>query len=105
MAKARQDFAFESTLSGLTYIARIKRWKSLGYRIEIVFLRLTSVQLAIHRIAIRVKQGGHNVPQKDVLRRYNRGWRNFELAYKPLADSWQIYDNSGVEPQLLESRR
>jgi predicted ABC-type ATPase len=105
LAKAREDFAFESTLSGLTYIARIKRWKSLGYQIGIVFLRLASVQLAFHRIAVRVKQGGHDVPQTDVLRRYNRGWKNFEGSYKPLADSWQIYDNSGARPQLLDSRQ
>src|SRR5450759_5270692 len=50
LAKSRQDFAFESTLSGLTYISRLKRWKTAGYRIEIVFLRLASVQLALRRI-------------------------------------------------------
>jgi predicted ABC-type ATPase len=105
LAMARQDFSFESTLSGLTHVARIKRWKSLGYRIGIVYLRLASAQLALHRITGRVEQGGHNVPQTDVLRRYNRSWRNFEDTYKPLADSWQIYDNSQVEPQLLESRQ
>src|SRR6185437_16789899 len=55
LAKLRQDFAFESTLSGLTYIERLKRWKSAGYRIEFFFLRLTSVQLALRRVAIRVK--------------------------------------------------
>jgi predicted ABC-type ATPase len=105
LAKARQDFAFESTLSGLTYIARLKRWKSAGYRIEIVFLRLASVQLAYHRIAVRVRQGGHDVPDADVLRRFDRGWKNFEGSYKPLADSWQIYDNSGQKPHLLEVKR
>lgn len=104
LAKAHQDFAFESTLSGLSYLGHIKRWKSAGYRIEIVFLRLVSVQLALQRISVRVKQGGHNVPRADVLRRYNRGWKNFENAYKPLADSWQIYDNSGLKPQLLEAK-
>lgn len=61
LVAARQDFAFESTLSGLTYINRLKRWRSKGYRIEIVFLRLTSAQLALRRIAARVKQGGHDV--------------------------------------------
>ena len=68
LAKARRDFAFESTLSGLAYITRIKQWKAAGYRIEIIFLRLASLQLAFRRITARVKQGGHNVPRADVLR-------------------------------------
>jgi predicted ABC-type ATPase len=67
LARTRQDFAFESTLSGLTYLSRLERWKSAGYRIEIIFLRLASVSLALRRIAARVKQGGHNVPRADVL--------------------------------------
>jgi predicted ABC-type ATPase len=104
LAKARQDFAFESTLSGLTYVSRIKRWKAAGYRIEIVFLRLASVRLALRRIAARVKQGGHDVPRADVLRRFSRGWKNFESAYKPLADVWTVYDNSGNGLTLLETK-
>ena len=68
-----------------------------------VFLKLPSPQLALRRIAARVKQGGHNVPRADVLRRFVRGRRNFELAYKPLADEWAVYDNSGNAPRLLES--
>ena len=102
LARTRQDFAFESTLSGLTYLSRLERWKSAGYRIEIIFLRLASVQLALRRIAARVKQGGHDVPRADVLRRFDRGWKNFEGAYKSLADSWEVYDNSSNRPMLLE---
>src|SRR5882724_559326 len=75
LAMARQNFAFESTLSGLTYIARLKRWKAAGYQIAIAFLRLGSVQLAFRRIAARVKQGGHDVPHVDVSRRFDRGWK------------------------------
>ncbi len=104
LAKAREDFAFESTLSGLTYVGRLKRWKSAGYRIEIAFLKLASVQLALRRIETRVKQGGHNVPPKDVSRRFERGWKNFEQSYKPLADSWEVHDNSGSGPELLEAK-
>jgi predicted ABC-type ATPase len=51
-----------------------------------------------------VKQGGHDVPRADVLRRFVRGWRNFESGYKPLADAWAVYDNSGDQPQLLETK-
>jgi predicted ABC-type ATPase len=104
LAKSRADFAFESTLSGLTYLSRIKRWKAAGYRIEIVFLRLASVQLAFRRITARVKQGGHDVPRADVMRRFVRGWENFENAYKPLADMWTVYDNSGGSLKLLKTR-
>lgn len=103
LAKARADFAFESTLSGLGYVGRLQNWKAAGYRIEMVFLRLRSPQLALRRIAVRVKQGGHNVPRADVLRRFLRGWQNFETAYKPLADAWAVYDNSGDRPQLLKT--
>jgi predicted ABC-type ATPase len=102
LAGACADFAFETTLSGLTYIERLKLWKSLGYRVEIVFLRLPSARLALQRIAIRVRQGGHHVPRRDVLRRLVRGWDNFQSFYRPLADAWAVYDNSGAVPKLLE---
>ena len=104
LVKARLDFAFESTLSGLVYLSRLKRWKAAGYRIEIVYLRLSSPQLALRRIAARVKQGGHDVPRADVIRRFDRSWRNFQNAYCLLADRWTVYDNSGSRPQLLERR-
>lgn len=102
LTKARLDFAFESTLSGLVYLSRLKRWKAAGYRIEIVYLRLSSPRLALRRIAARVKQGGHSVPRADVLRRFTRSWNNFQTAYRLLADMWTVYDNSGAKPQLLE---
>jgi|ERR1700677_2013406 len=102
LAKARVDFAFETTMSGLVYTARLKRWKAAGYRIEIIFLRLPSVQLALHRVAMRVKQGGHHVPRKDVIRRFKRGLQNFENNYRPLADSWTVYDNAGDSPILVK---
>ena len=105
LAASRTDFAFESTLSGRNYAGRIQRWKQTGYRIEIVFLRLTSPALALRRIAARVRQGGHDVPKADVLRRFDRGWTNFETAYRPLADAWAVYDNSGPFPVLLEKER
>ncbi len=102
LARSKEDFAFESTLSGLTYITRLKRWKVAGYRIEIVYLRISSPQLALRRIAARVKQGGHNVPRRDVLRRFTRSRNNFEKHYRLLADAWSVYDNSGTTPKFLE---
>jgi predicted ABC-type ATPase len=102
LAAARVDFAFESTLSGIGYAVRIGAWRQSGYRIEIVFLRLASPELALRRIAARVKQGGHDVPAADVVRRFGRGWRNFETTYRPLAEAWAVFDNSGPSPILLE---
>ena len=103
LARMRVDFAFESTLSGLTYLHRLKRWKRAGYWIEISYLRLSSPQLALRRIAARVRQGGHNVPRADALRRFNRSWHNFQRFYRPLADAWGVYDNSGEQPVPVES--
>jgi predicted ABC-type ATPase len=102
LAAERADFAFETTLSGLVYVRRLQRWKQAGYRIEIVYLRLHSAQLALRRITARVRQGGHDVPRADVVRRFSRGWANFQRVYRPLADSWVVYDNSGDEPVELE---
>jgi predicted ABC-type ATPase len=102
LARSKDNFAFESTLSGLAYLSRLKRWKSAGYRIEIVYLKISSPGLALRRIAARVKQGGHNVPRADVLRRFNRSWINFQNSYRLLADAWSVYDNSGRTPKLLE---
>jgi len=72
LAKARKNFAFESTLSGRTYLRLLKKRKIAGYRIEIVFLSLSSVHLALQRIASRVRQGGHAVSRADVMRRFDR---------------------------------
>jgi predicted ABC-type ATPase len=102
LAAAQVDFAFETTLSGFAYVRRLRSWKQAGYRVEIVYLRLRSTQLALRRIAVRVRQGGHNVPRADVIRRFSRGWENFQRVYRPLADNWAVYDNSGDEPKILE---
>jgi len=102
LVEAKADFAFESTLSGLRYAKRIQDWKVHGYSIGMVYLRLPSPQLALSRVAARVKQGGHTVARSDVLRRYKRGWANFLEVYRPLADDWIVYENSESPPKLLE---
>ena len=102
LARARVDFAFETTLSGLGYLRRLRKWKSADYRIEITYLRLATPGLARRRIAARVRQGGHHVPRVDVLRRFTRSWSNFQNHYLALADAWAVYDNSGETPSLIE---
>ena len=84
LAEARRDFAFESTLSGRTYVSRLKKWKKAGFRIEIIYLQVASGDLALCRIQSRVQQGGHNVPEKDALRRLPRSAANFGRIYKNL---------------------
>jgi predicted ABC-type ATPase len=96
------DFSFESTLSGRTYAKRIEAWKVRGYRIEIVYLQLVSPEIALKRIAARVKEGGHNVPDVDVRRRFVRSWRNFEKVYQPLCDAWWLFDANQRPPVLLQ---
>ncbi|MDX9751819.1 MAG: zeta toxin family protein [Flavobacteriales bacterium] len=102
LTATRTSFALESTLSGVTHLGRVQRMKELGYSVEIIFLRLSSPELAIKRVAHRVKQGGHHVPAEDVRRRFERGWRNFERHYLPMADVWAVYENSGPIPVLQE---
>jgi predicted ABC-type ATPase len=102
LAGSRRDFALESTLSGVTYVARLNRWKLEGYRIEIIYLKLPNPGIGLNRIAARVQQGGHDVPKRDVARRFQRSWENFQAIYRPLADSWWIYDNSGDRPRLVD---
>ncbi|HYC76794.1 MAG TPA: Zeta toxin family protein, partial [Planctomycetota bacterium] len=103
LARARESFAFETTMSGLTYAARIRRWRAAEYRIEMVFLQLSSADLACRRVALRSRSGGHDVPEADVRRRFDRGRRNFDGVYRPLADAWARWDNSGPSPVLLET--
>lgn len=102
LAAAREDFAFETTLSGRSHLARLRCWRDSGYRVEMIFLKLSSSAVALRRIAARVRQGGHDVPHADVLRRFARGWINFQSDYRPLVHDWLVYDNSGSSPRLLE---
>ena len=104
LAAAKKDFAFESTLSGLTYISRLKRWRLSGYGIEIIYLKLSDVRLCLARIADRVRSGGHDVPETDVRRRFIRSWNNFQNHYKLLADDARVLDVSGATPTWLPGK-
>jgi len=97
-----ESFAFETTLSGLSYLARMKRWKEEGYEIILYFLKIPSVEFAMERIRLRVAQGGHDVPEDDIRRRFVRSWENFQKLYKPLADSWVILDTSRKAPVIVD---
>lgn len=99
---ARQSFAFETTLSGRGYLRHIREWQSSGYRVKLIFLQLDSVEEAIARVAQRVRQGGHDIPEATIRRRFAAGRENFERLYAPQVDAWALYDNSGPLPVLLD---
>ena len=98
----RESFAFETTLSGLSYARQIPQWRQLGYRVELFFLSLPSADVAVQRVAVRVRQGGHDIPEATIRRRFEAGKRLFVERYQPLVDQWVFYDNSGDEPALID---
>jgi predicted ABC-type ATPase len=97
-----QSFAFESTLAGRNYARSIPRWRAAGYRVTIFFLSLPSPEMAIARVAERVRQGGHDIPEDTIRRRFIAGQENFESLYKPIVDDWVLYDNSGEDPVMVD---
>jgi predicted ABC-type ATPase len=96
------SFAFETTFSGRGYVRKIKHWKTQGYEIVIYYLKLPSVEFAIERVKFRVAQGGHDVPEDIIRRRFDKSWKNFQDVYRHLADSWTVFDTSGKLPVILE---
>ncbi len=97
-----ESFAFETTLAGTGYSRQIPQWRELGYRVELFFLRLPSADAAVQRVAERVRQGGHDVPEAAIRRRFDAGKRLFVDLYQPLVDQWLLYDNSGGKPELMD---
>ncbi|WP_188797330.1 AAA family ATPase [Dyella nitratireducens] len=97
-----ESFAFETTLSGFGYRRHIDQWRSLGYHVSLYFLALPDAQIALSRVAERVKQGGHDIPEPVIRRRFAAGRRNFDEHYKDRVDAWALYDNAGPEPVLLD---
>jgi predicted ABC-type ATPase len=100
--RKNESFAFETTLSGKGYIKKIKEWKEQQYEIIIYYLKVPTVKFAIERVKLRVSQGGHNIPEQDIIRRFKRSWINFQQIYKLLADSWIIFDTSASQPVILD---
>ncbi|HSH42715.1 MAG TPA: zeta toxin family protein [Arenicellales bacterium] len=80
-AAAGISFGFETTLAGRGYARMIPRWRNDGYRVELIFLQLDRPETAIARVAERVRQGGHDVPEAVIRRRFQAGKKNFDLLY------------------------
>ncbi|RTQ33700.1 Zeta toxin family protein [Variovorax gossypii] len=100
--RRRESFAFETTLSGLGYLRHIGAWRASGYHVSLFFLALPTAEFAVARVAERVRQGGHHIPEDVIRRRFEAGRRNFEGSYRAAVDAWALYDNAGEEPALIE---
>lgn len=94
LATAQASFAFESTLSSRTFALFLKHCKAQGYRVQVFYVALPSAELAVNRVALRVKRGGHDIPRADIDRRFHRSLKNLFELYLPLADRWVILDNA-----------
>lgn len=105
LARDRRDFAFETTLAGRGHARWLRELRSSGYRAHLVFLSLPDPALAVARVAGRVRQGGHHVPEDVVRRRFAGGLENLFTCYVDIVDSWQVYDNADLTgPRLIASR-
>ena len=98
---ARTDFAFETTLSGRTYLPLLRRIKRAGFRLHMFYLWIPGPDLALLRIRDRVESGGHDVPEADVRRRFGRTLTNLFTLYRPLLDTLDFFDNSSDTPRLV----
>ncbi len=102
LVTARESFAFETTLASRTFAPWLKARRDQGFRTHLAFLSLPDADLAVARVAERVREGGHHVPEDVIRRRFTRGLANFFSLYVPVVDSWRLFDNSDVEgPRLL----
>ena len=102
--RARESFAFETTLARRNYARAIPQWRSVAYHVKLIFLCLSSADLAVARVRARAAQGGHNVPEEVVRRRFDVGLWNLEHLYRELVDTWALYDNSESPPRLIVSQ-
>ena len=99
-----QDFAFETTLATKSYRNFVLKAKEEGYQTTLLFFWLRTPDLAVKRVETRVKEGGHNIPEDIIRRRYENGLRNFFEIFEPIVDEWMFIDNSG-EPYEIIARK
>jgi predicted ABC-type ATPase len=102
LARQRASFAFETTLASRSFAPWLADLVRSGYTLHLVFLWLPSADLAVSRVADRVRLGGHHVSEETARRRYDAGLTNFFALYRPLSTTWQLHDNrGGSEPRLV----
>ncbi len=98
LVERKQSFSLETTLSGRSYSQLIPKWQAAGFHVTLFFLWLPSDDLAVRRVAERVKQGGHNIPEPDIRRRYTRGINNLFNLYLPRVDAAYVYNAAVLPP-------
>jgi len=98
---ARQDFAFETTLAGRSYLKLVDRLQATGWRVELIYLALPSADMSRLRVAERVAHGGHNIPESDLIRRFPRSLHNLLNVFAPKVDQVRCFMNSGARPELV----
>ena len=96
LADEQKDFAFESTGASRSFAVWLQKLKSKGYEFHLYFFGLRNPEVAIARVAERVRMGGHHVPPDTVRRRYDLGLQNVFKLYLPLATTWELIDNNDV---------
>ncbi len=101
LLEAGESFAFETTLSTRSYVSFIEKAKQLGYQVTCLFFLLDSEELAISRVATRVKEGGHHIPEEVIRRRYKSGLKNFFNLFLPRVDNWLFVNNSGDSYEII----
>jgi len=104
LANKNVSFAFETTMASRSLAIFARGAAAKGYRIHVLYLWLRSPELAVARVAERVAQGGHSVPEEVIRRRYVSGLRNFMRLYLPICDAWTCYDNSDELAQLIANK-
>jgi predicted ABC-type ATPase len=106
LAETRADFAFETTLAGRNFAPWLRDLRASGYRAQLIFVSLPRPEVALARVADRVRLGGHNIPEEVVRRRFVAGLTNFFQLYRGIVDVWQMYDNLNASgPVLIASGR
>ena len=100
-----ESFAFETTLSGRSYARLIPRWQAQGYWVRLCFLSLPTADMAVSRVQNRVREGGHNVEEDVVHRRFDAGWRNFQQLYRDIVNEWILFDSSEESPKIIAEGR
>ena len=101
LARQRESFAFETTLASRSFAPWLRDLRASGYAVHLFFLWLSSPDLAVQRVADRVRSGGHDVPADTIRRRYRAGVRNLFSLYQPIVTTWAVYDCSGLKSQLI----
>lgn len=89
----RKNFAVEATLSNRTMASRIREAQAAGYSVHLIYMWLPTADIAVQRVAERVRNGGHDIPEDVIRRRHRKGWINFLRLYRPLVDTWHVFNN------------